>query len=108
MSRNIYLDLLRGPGEIVERSCKMSKHAVSVRTNRREGFLARQPLAHFRVATQYGRIRWQVCHRRQQAHIGAMAFSILDEELRDRTVVARIPLAPVEDDDAIEGMGVWK
>src|SRR5882762_741653 len=111
MSRNIYLDLPRGLGEIVERSRKISKHAVSVRTSHREGLLARQPLAHVRVAAQYGCIRWQVLHRRQQAHIGAMAFSILDKELRDRTEVARIPVArhaPVEDDDAIEGAGIWK
>src|SRR6516225_4527176 len=79
MSRNIYLDLLRGVDEIVERSQKISKHAVSVRSNCREGLLARQPLAHVRVAAQYGCIRWQVRHRRQQAHIGAMAFSILDK-----------------------------
>ena len=39
----------------------------------------------------------------------ATAFGILDEELRDRAVVAKTRAvwnAAVEDDDAIEGMGI--
>jgi hypothetical protein len=41
-------------------------------------------LAHVRVAAQHQRIHWQVCCRRQQTHMVATAFGILDEELRDR------------------------
>jgi hypothetical protein len=57
---------------------------VIVGENRHEGPLARQPSAHVRVATQYERIHWQVCCCRQQTHMVATAFGILDEELRDR------------------------
>src|ERR1700760_3358274 len=89
----------------------MSKHAMIVRSNCHKRLLARQPLANVWVATQYERVDGQVCHCRQQLHVAATAFGIIDKELRDRAVGTKtgaVRYTAVDNDEIAEGMEIMK